>query len=108
MSAGKNRRILGIPLRRLKVWLAAAVILTLTGFFLFGEDGFWRTMVRKRAALRLEARVDTVATVNKQMRARMMALKAGDKGALEEEARARGMVKPGEKVYILEEKKKGQ
>ncbi len=105
MSVSKNKRIFGISFRKIKGWLAVAGILTLVGLFLFGGDGYWRTMMRKRGVERLEARIDTVATLNKQMRARMNALKAGDKAALEEEARARGMIRPGEKVYVLEEKK---
>jgi cell division protein FtsB len=108
MSARKNHHFLGIPYPRLKRWLTLAGILTLVGFFLFGEDGFWRTILRKRGVQRLEAKIDTVATVNKAMRTRMNALKAGDKYALEEEARARGMVKQGEKVYVMEEKKTGK
>lgn len=85
--------------------MIAAGVLTLIGLFLFGEDGYWKTMLRQRDLAKLEARIDTIATVNKQMRARMTALKNGDKIALEEEARAKGMIKKGEKVYILEEKK---
>lgn len=106
MTGFGNRRIFGIPFRRLKGWLWAGGALIVVGFFLFGKDGYWQTMIRKRDNERLEARIDTLAAVNKQMRARMNALKAGNKDALEEEARARGMIKPGEKVYILEEKKK--
>lgn len=108
MPVRQNSRFFGVPIRRFKPWLILTGILTLVGFFLFGEDGYWRTMMRKRGVERLEAKIDTVATVNKAMRARMNALKAGDKAALEEEARARGMVKRGEKVYVMEEKKSGK
>ncbi len=108
MAPQKNSRILGIPYRKLKSWLIGAGILTLVSLFLFGGDGYWRTMMRKRGVERLEAKIDTIATVNKAMRARMNALKVGDKAALEEEARARGMVKRGEKVYVMEEKKGGK
>ena len=91
-------------MKRLKTWGIAAVAIVGLYFFLFSSDGVWRTMVMKRRVAEKTAVVDSLAQMNRLMRGRIAALKAGDPRAVEEEARAHGMVKEGEKVYLLKEK----
>jgi len=97
-----------IKLRRIKFYgLAAAALVGLYLFF-FSPAGVWRTMVVKRAVADKAAEVDSLARMNRLMHGRIDALKRGDKRAVEEEARAHGMVKKGERVYLMKEKKEGE
>lgn len=99
-----KNKFAGIPLQKVKRWGIAAIVLLGAYFFLFSSDGVWRTMVMKRRIAEKAAVVDSLAQMNRLMRGRIAALKAGDPRAVEEEARAHGMVKEGEKVYLLKEK----
>jgi len=104
LAGNGDKKVAGVSLRKLKTWGIAALAIVALYFFLFSSDGVWRTMVMKRRVAEKAAVVDSLAQMNRLMRGRIAALKAGDPRAIEEEARAHGMVKQGEKVYLLKEK----
>lgn len=92
-AAGRERR------RRFGVMVILAALAA--GVFLFGGNGLWRSLTLARRIRDLEARVDSLARVNEQMKQRLQKLTEGDLRTLEEEARSHGLVKPGERVYLL-------
>lgn len=101
------RAIFGIPFRQIRFWGIVSIGVGAAGMFFFDSGGVWRTLVKKKQVEREAVFVDSLANVNRQMRARIEALKANDPKAIEEEARSHGMVKEGEKVYIFKEKSSG-
>jgi len=60
-------------------------------------------MLKSRVA-KLEAKVDSLEDVNLRMGKHIEALSSEDLRVIEEEARSHGMIKPGEKVYLLRSK----
>ena len=104
MAAGSAKRFLGLPLRKVRFWGLVVLAIAFAVAFFFSADGVWRTLVMRRSVENKAARVDSLAQMNRLIRGRISALKAGDPKAIEEEARAHGMIKPGEKVFIFEEK----
>ena len=89
---------------RKKIWLLVGIILLLILFFFFGGNGLWNTLVLQNRVAKLEAKVDSLADVNRKMREHIEALSSEDLRVIEEEARSHGMIKPGEKVYLLRSK----
>ena len=83
------------------MWVIAALLAIAAAAFLFSGNGMWRSMRLRSRVTELEARVDSLSRVNNLMREKLKGLQAGDAAAIEEEARSHGMVKPGEKVYLM-------
>ena len=94
--------------RRFNRWLLIIIILLIFCLFLFGGDGIWSSLLMSRRVTRLEARIDSLENLNRRMSERIEGLKKLDPQVLEEEARSHGLIKPGEKVYVMqpEEKRK--
>lgn len=86
---------------RQRFWITVIVVLILLVAFLFGGDGIWGTFVLKSKVSQLQTQVDSLKAVNEQMKRKLEGLKKNDPEILEEEARSHGMVKPGEKIYLL-------
>ncbi len=87
--------------KRTRRWLIIAAIGLILLLFLFGGDGLWSSLILSGRVTQLEARIDSLESINRQMQRRIEGLKARDPEILEEEARSHGMIKPGEKVYIM-------
>ncbi len=90
---------------RSRRWLIIAVIVLILLLFLFGGDGLWSSLVMSRRVAELEARIDSLENINLRMRERVEGLMKRDPAILEEEARSHGMIKPGEKVYVMHPEK---
>ena len=71
---------------------------------MFGDNGLWNTLMLKSRVAKLEAKVDSLEDVNRRMDEHIKALSSEDLRIIEEEARSHGMIKPGEKVYLLRSK----
>ena len=91
--------------QRLNRWLLIVLILLVLGLFLFGGDGIWSSLVTSRKIAKLEARIDSLENLNRLMSERIEGLKKLDPQVLEEEARGHGLIKPGEKVYVMQPEK---
>lgn len=76
-------------------------------FFFFGGNSLWNTLVLQNRVTKLETKVDSLEEVNRKMREHIKALSSEDLRVIEEEARSHGMIKPGEKVYLLRSKNEG-
>lgn len=87
---------------RKRTWLVAVVIIAVIAAFMFGGDGLLTSITLGRRVAQLEARVDSLAKRNELLNEKLIGLKSGDLNTLEEEARSHGMIKPGEKVYLLQ------
>jgi len=87
-------------------WLVTAIILLIVLVFMFGANGLWNTLMLKSHVAKLEAKVDSLEDVNRRMDKHIEALSSEDLRVIEEEARSHGMIKPGEKVYLLRPKDK--
>jgi len=87
---------------RTRRWLIIAAIGLILLLFLFGGDGIWSSLFLNRRVAQLETRIDSLESINRQMQRLIEGLKARDPAILEEEARSHGMIKPGEKVYIMQ------
>ena len=85
-------------------WLVTAIILLIVLSFMFGNNGLWNTLMLKSVVAKLEAKVDSLEDVNRRMGEHIEALSREDLRVIEEEARSHGMIKPGEKVYLLRSK----
>jgi len=101
--ASKRGALSALKLKKLKFYGFAALGLTGLAIFIFSPDGVWRTMLLKRKIEAKGAVVDSLAQMNRLMRGRIAALKAGEPAAIEEEARARGLHYKGEKIFIFEQ-----
>lgn len=95
----KNRKI--ELSSRLLLWLMLAGIALIILVFLFGGDSLWQTLMIKNRLVTLEAKIDSLETVNAQMEKQIEGLQNGDITTIEEEARSQGFLKPGEKVYLM-------
>ena len=93
-------------IKRKTFWLVTAIILLIVLVFMFGENGLWNTLMLKNRVAKLEAKVDSLEDVNQRMGKHIEALSKEDLRVIEEEARSHGMIKPGEKVYLLRSKDK--
>jgi len=87
--------------RQTRFWVTLGIIALILLVFLFGGKGLWETGVLRHRVSDLEAGIDSLQRVNELMRKKLEALKSLSPQAIEEEARGLGMVKPGEKVYLL-------
>lgn len=93
-SAGKSRRRLALAL------LVLGVILYL---FVGGDEGLLEIRRQSQALSALQARVDRLQAENDSLR-QILNMLDHDKDYIEKVAREEyGMVKPGEKVYRLQE-----
>jgi len=72
--------------------------------FLFSGNGLYHSARLSRMVAALEDRIDSLESVNAQMAERIDGLQKGDLKVIEEEARSHGMIKQGEKVYMLRSK----
>jgi len=68
----------------------------------FGDNGIYHSMALKRQVAAGQAHLDSIQARNDELRERVKRLKENNPVALEEEARLMGMVKQGERVYILQ------
>jgi len=73
---------------------------------MFGGDGLWHSLVLRRRVAELETSVDSLSRTDELMKQQIDGLKHGDPQVLEEEARSHGMIKSGEKVYVVRPKPK--
>ena len=102
---GAANRSRHIP-ARLRLWILLGIIVVILLIFLFGGDGLWHSFFLKRQIDALEVKIDSLETVNAQMKQRIEGLRNRDPDIIEEEARSQGMIKPGEKVYLMRHKSK--
>ena len=89
---------------RWRLWLIFALILGAILIFMFGGDGLWHSLFLRQRVSGMEARIDSLSRTGELMQKRIQGLEKSDEQTLEEEARSHGMIKPGEKVYILKPK----
>ncbi len=89
---------------RVRFWILLGIIVVILLMFLFGGDGLWHSFVLKRQIDVMETKIDSLETVNAQMKQRIEGLRSRDPDVIEEEARSQGMIKPGEKVYLMRHK----
>ena len=89
---------------RVRFWILLGIITVVLLMFLFGGDGLWHSFVLKRQIDVMEVKIDSLETVNAQMKQRIEGLRSRDPEIIEEEARSQGMIKPGEKVYLMRHK----
>lgn len=85
-------------LRRFLLIFLASIGIYLT----FGEHGLWRMWRLKRKERELKKEVAEIEARRKVLEEEMKRLREGDPKLIEKLARERyGMVKPGEKIYII-------
>ncbi|HID10386.1 MAG TPA: septum formation initiator family protein [Candidatus Latescibacteria bacterium] len=71
-------------------------------YFVFGEHGLWRIWKLKRRARALKEEVVRIEAKRRALEEEKKKLEEGDPEYIEKLARERyGMVKPGERVYIV-------
>ena len=73
--------------------------------FLFGGNGLWNTFTLDKRVASLEAKVDSLENMNQKMAVRIEGLTKENLNVIEEEARDHGLIKPGEKVYLMRSEK---
>jgi len=107
---GLFSRLAGAPGNRRHFWLVAALVTAIVLIFLFAGNGIYGTLALKRRLMQIETRIDSLQQMNNLMKKKLDGFKKGDPLILEEEARSHGLVKPGEKVYLLkpESERKGK
>ncbi len=90
---------------RTLLWVLIAMFIIVMLMFLFGGDGLWNTIALSRRVAKLEVKVDSLVSINEKMAERIEGLTKDDLRVIEEEAREHGLIKPGEKVYLMRSKK---
>jgi len=94
----------GLISARVRLWILLGIVAVILLMLLFSGDGLWHSFVLKRQIIVMEAKIDSLETVNAQMKQRIKGLRSRDPDIIEEEARSQGMIKPGEKVYLMRHK----
>ena len=100
---GTSRRnfFSGIRWRNPFLYIKVGLVLFAVLYTIFGDDGIYQSSALEGDVIVMEARIDSLTQYITLVRQRIDALQRGDLQILEEEARNLGMIKPGEKVYII-------
>lgn len=87
------------------LWILLIMFAIVVIVFLFGGNGLWNTFTLDKRVASLEAKVDSLENMNQKMAVRIEGLTKENLNVIEEEARDHGLIKPGEKVYLMRSEK---
>ncbi len=70
-------------------------------YSVFGDDGIVQSLVLRERITKSQAICDSLSLHNKDLQLQITALQNNEESAIEREARKLGMIKNGEKLYLI-------
>jgi cell division protein FtsB len=94
--------------RRFSQIIAATFTLLFAAWFVFGQDGLWKSRQLRQRKLAQERRILQLKEQRRQLKEYLDALQRGDELAMQRAAREHGFVAPDETIYDVKVEPKKQ